>query len=223
MTPLVIVPARAGSKGVPNKNFAQLPDGSTLLDRAVAIGIQIGHVVLTSDINPDDVYTDLTQEQIVKASKHLPQFIQRPKAIAQDDTPMRDVVAHVLDAVPGPPDQPIVLLQPTTPLRTVEQVRQCLKAAKPCAASVRAIPWAYWRSQTLTDHYIFLPKTRRQDAMPRYIFSGECYVFPRVWGLNPANSFRAVMLDSEPYVNVDQPSDWEQLCEIIRRGQITAS
>jgi CMP-N-acetylneuraminic acid synthetase len=212
MTPLVIVPARAGSVGVPNKNFAPLPDGTTLLSRAVAIGQQIGEVMVSTDA--------AAAALACLPSAQLPGLgvIGRPAALAQDDTPMRDVVEHVLANVPGPPEQPIVLLQPTTPFRTVLEVRTCVdmmcEFGTP-AATVRAIPSRYWRAAPLAP-YLFLPKIRRQDATEQVMFSGEAYVFPRAWGLNPANSFRVVLLDSEPHVNVDSPADWEALCEIIR-------
>jgi CMP-N-acetylneuraminic acid synthetase len=208
MTPLVIVPARVGSQGVVFKNFRKLPDGTTLVTRALAVATKIGDTILTTNSTELLWLPDITR-------------IQRPTELAEDDTPMRAVVQHVLDAVPGPPEQPIVLLEPTTPFRRLEDVRTCLdlqqKYGTP-AATVRAVPAAYWRAQPLTSDYMFLPKLRRQEAIGLWQFSGEAYVFPRAWGLDPVNSFRVVRLVSDPYVNVDAPEDWEKACEIIRLG-----
>jgi CMP-N-acetylneuraminic acid synthetase len=207
MTPLVIVPARAGSRGVPGKNFRPLPDGTTLWGRAVNIGRQIGRVVLTTD------------EPFTESGVPNFQVLQRPAGLAQDDTPMREVVEHVLAEIPGEPDQPIVLLQPTTPLRTVEQIQRCLarlKGQRDGIATVREIPRQFWRAggpYFSTEHW-----PNRQAAKPKYILSGECYCWQRSvhnrtgwpWG------FDGEVVTDEPYVNVDTPADWEALCQIIR-------
>ena len=96
MSVLAIVPARAGSKGIPNKNFAPLA-GISPLRRALdcAATARCDEVVISSD---------------ALVAEHLPPFhdgepfsiLPRPAELAQDDTPMVDVVAHVLREIPGP-------------------------------------------------------------------------------------------------------------------------
>ena len=219
MTPLVIVPARAGSKGVPNKNFERLPDGTTLVGRAISIGLHIGNVVVSTDVEPDVIHRALKGHNSFLAGVPRNEFYisARPAELAQDDTPIYKVIEHVLAMVPGDPDKLIVILNPTTPLRTVEQVRAVIEKAESSgeeAASVRAIPDSFWRSSDLTAGMIRWPG-QRQDAAPRYIFSGTAYVsrrraaFPAWW--------HAVIEDaSTPYVNIDSPEDWEALCALIR-------
>ncbi len=208
MTPLVIVPARAGSKGVPLKNWRDLPDGSTLVGRAIAIGLQIGQVVVSSDGYALAAMPEVT-------------WLNRPASLAQDDTPMREVVEHVLAQIPGEPDQPIVLLQPTTPLRTLLDVSRCLDfycEVETPVATVRPIPREFWRAVRIDTSYstrgsVELPP-RRQVATPLYLFSGDAYIFPRSWGLT--DSFHPFPIDTRPYVNVDDESDWQTLCAIIQ-------
>jgi CMP-N,N'-diacetyllegionaminic acid synthase len=208
MTPLVIVPARMGSQGVPNKNFRVLPDGTTLVSRAVKIATQIGVTVLTTD-RPGALWLP---EDTGMPHHH----ILRDRELAQDDTPMRAVVEHVLEQIPGPPDQPIVLLQPTTPLRTVAQVQACLEAMvyvpnhgyRP-AATVRATPQSQWRAQRLDDGYVYIPE-RRQNVEPTYVFSGTAYTWAREDGQFP-DAFYAVIEQDQSYVNVDTPEDWAAL------------
>jgi CMP-N,N'-diacetyllegionaminic acid synthase len=113
---LFIVPARAGSKGVPNKNLRRLGE-RTLIWHAVECSLNVpcrsGDTVVTTDIEgyrDDRVFT----------------LIQRPPELAQDDTPMIDVVKHVLGQIPGPDDQIIVLLQPTAVFRTPAHVRNAI-------------------------------------------------------------------------------------------------
>jgi N-acylneuraminate cytidylyltransferase len=218
MTPLVIVPARAGSKGVPNKNFKELPDGSTLLSRAVDIGLHLGGLVAISSDADIDAVCDAVS--LAASTSTNVKGIRRPAALAQDDTPMRDVVEHVLAQVPGEPDQPIVLLQPTTPLRTVKQVKACLDELRgqSCGvATVKAIPEKYWRARHISafanDAVRMVP--RRQDATPLYLLSGTAYCWMR--GNGWPTHWEAVLDRDEPYVNVDTPDDWDALCAIIRR------
>jgi len=211
--PLVIVPARAGSVGVPGKNFKLLPDGSTLVERAVKIGQQIGQVMLSTDAGIAELVRGMPPP-----SPRV-QFIQRPASLAQSDTPMSAVVSHVLDLVPGPPDQPIVLLQPTVPFRTVAQVQACLDESHLngsqglgyAIATVREVPRPFWRAQPMQS-YMDLPEPR-QSARPLYVFSGTAYVWRRAdrW----PDAWWPVIEDGQPYLNIDEPSDWAQLVTLL--------
>ncbi len=53
--------------------------------------------------------------------------IFRPAALAQDDTPMIDVVTHALAQIPGEPDDIIVLLQPTQPFRKPAHITEAIR------------------------------------------------------------------------------------------------
>lgn len=57
------------------------------------------------------------------AIEHL---VKRPPELAQDDTPMIAAVQHALVHIPGPPEQIIVLLQPTAVFRKPEHVQQAI-------------------------------------------------------------------------------------------------
>jgi N-acylneuraminate cytidylyltransferase len=105
--PLVaLVPARAGSKGLPGKNLAPLA-GRPLWRHAVEHGLAAGaRVVVSTDI----------EEILAEAPPAGVALLRRPAALAADDTPMDAVIAHALaEAVPG--EALVVLLQPTSPLR----------------------------------------------------------------------------------------------------------
>jgi N-acylneuraminate cytidylyltransferase len=219
MTPLVIVPARAGSKGVPNKNFKELPDGSTLLSRAVDIGLHLGGLVAISSDADIDAVCDAVS--LAASTSTNVKGIRRPAALAQDDTPMRDVVEHVLSLVPGEPDQPIVLLQPTTPLRTLNVVQavlsQCV-AFKPFDTHGYTTAYRIRVMVDVFDGFGYLP-LRRQDESSSWVPTGEAYAFirkngfPNVWNI----------IESRPTVNVDTPDDWDALCAIIANRQTSPS
>jgi len=119
---LAIVPARGGSKGLPGKNirpFAGQPlivhsisaaQGCPLIERCV---------VSTDDPNIATV-----------ARSHGAEVIARPPELATDTARTHDAVRHVLQMLDTVGELPeyVVLLQPTSPLRTADHLTACLEA-----------------------------------------------------------------------------------------------
>lgn len=110
---LAIVPARAGSKGVPGKNKAVV-DGMPLIEhtvRAAEAATSVSGIVVTSD--DEDILRLYSERSTVFV-------VQRPAELAADDVPTAPAVAHALDhwraGGESVPDA-LILLQPTTPLR----------------------------------------------------------------------------------------------------------
>lgn len=124
------------------------------------------------------------------ASYHL----RRSPELAQDNTPMIDVVKHALAEIPGEPDQKIVLLQPTQPLREPKHITQALDLLTPDVDSVVSlveVPRTHhpaFQCQVRTDHHPQvwgyedalheMPATR-QEVKPTYIRDGTVYAFWR--------------------------------------------
>ena len=140
---LAIVPARGGSKGIPRKNLRQLA-GRSLLSYTAEAALKsknISRVVLSSD---DEEIRELG----TKLGLDVP-FI-RPFEIAQDNTPMIPVLQHALNTLweneSYKPDL-IVLLQPTSPLRTNMHVDRAicdfLEAKADSLVSVVQLPHNY--------------------------------------------------------------------------------
>lgn len=113
MDTLAIIPARAGSAGIPDKNLQRV-GGRTLLERAIdaARGAAVTRIVVTTD------YADLAYPDV--------EVVQRPPELATGDGSytVEDVERHVLAEV-GEPDI-IVRLFPTCPFRTSEDIDGCL-------------------------------------------------------------------------------------------------
>lgn len=120
MTVIALIPARGGSKRIPDKNLQYVGD-RTLVGHAIRTAVDTGifdHVVLSTDA--DEIADD--------AKSYFNDLIifMRPPELAQDDTPMLPVVRHTAEEYAkkyqNPPDD-IVLLQPTSPFRTTEDIR----------------------------------------------------------------------------------------------------
>jgi len=113
-----IVPARAGSKGIPGKNLADL-GGRPMLQWTLeaALGAsRLDAVLLTTD---DDAALELAAELGVPA-------IRRPEELARDETPLLSAVLHALEALGDV--ESVVLLQPTSPFRDAADIDAAVEA-----------------------------------------------------------------------------------------------
>ena len=111
MNCIAIIPARAGSKGIPGKNTA-LINGKSLVQLAIesAQSIpEITRVVVTSDdVSVQKIALDLGAEVVV-----------RPAELAQDNSPIESAILHALAEIhlDTTPTDVLIVIQPTSPLR----------------------------------------------------------------------------------------------------------
>ncbi len=176
-TVLAIIPARGGSKGIPHKNIAPLA-GKPLIAWTIEEAKKskyIDRLILSSE-----------DEDIIKVAKQygceVP-FI-RPKELAQDDTPGVDPIRHAIDTLPEKYDY-IVLLQPTSPLRNVDDIdgciEKCVNEGLPFCVSVcepgKSPYWMVTLDKKGLMHKLLETKAvRRQDLPTTYAFNGAVYV-----------------------------------------------
>ena len=111
MSCIAIIPARAGSKGLPGKNTA-LIEGKSLVQLAIETALsipEITRVVVTSDdVSVQKIASDLGAEIVV-----------RPAELAQDNSAIESAILHALAELNLDPTSTDVLtvIQPTSPLR----------------------------------------------------------------------------------------------------------
>ena len=111
MQPVYIIPARGGSKGIPGKNLI-LFNGKPLLLWTVeaAIGAaRAGPVAVTTE-----------DKKIAAAAAAGAETVDRPAVLARDTSPTEPAVIHALPEIEDRLSKkfdPVVLLQPTSPLR----------------------------------------------------------------------------------------------------------
>lgn len=112
-----IIPARGGSKRLPGKNSLTLA-GKPLICWTIEAALKnryIDEVVVSSD---DDEIIRIAQESGAKT-------IKRPDELARDDTSTVDVLIDVLKQTAY--NDYIVLLQPTSPLRTEKHIHEAIE------------------------------------------------------------------------------------------------
>ena len=154
---LAVVPARGGSKGIPQKNLRHV-GGKSLVARAVAAarGAELVSRVVGST---DD---DEIAEALRAAGAEVPRL--RPAELAADDTPDVPVFLHVLEALETEGYRPdiVVNVRPTAPLRTSGDIDAALQTllSSPEARSVKCVsevsdhPYKMW---TLDDDGLLQP------------------------------------------------------------------
>ncbi|MDO8611081.1 MAG: acylneuraminate cytidylyltransferase family protein, partial [bacterium] len=118
---LGIITARGGSKGIPQKNLRKIHK-KPLIQYTL-------EVAKKSKINKLIVSTD--DPKIIKLSKSLKIEVPflRPKKISQDNTPTIDVIKHALNFLSNKNQynpEIIVILQPTSPFRTVKMINDSI-------------------------------------------------------------------------------------------------
>lgn len=175
---LALITARGGSKGLARKNV--LPAGGRpLLAWTIAAAQKssvIDHLVLSSD-----------DAEIIKVARawgcDVP--FSRPAELATDTAGSIDVVVHALEALPG--YEYLVLLQPTSPLRTEADIDAAFhlmqkQGANSCVSVCEAEQSPYWMYQLNEQNHLssLLPEfsgiTRRQDLPPVYVLNGAIYI-----------------------------------------------
>lgn len=119
---LAVVPARGGSKGLPRKNV--LPVGG------VPLIARVGHVVRACpSIDRTVVSTDDEEIATIAVAAGIDAPFRRPEPLSGDLIGDVDVLRHALAATEeddGSRYDVVVMLQPTSPLRTAEQVEAAI-------------------------------------------------------------------------------------------------
>ena len=114
MNCIAIIPARAGSKGLPGKNTA-LINGKSLVQLAIESALSIPEVtrviVTSDDVDIQKIASDLGAEVVV-----------RPAELAQDNSPIESAILHALQTLNLDTTSKDVLtvIQPTSPLRNTQ-------------------------------------------------------------------------------------------------------
>lgn len=113
--PICIITARAGSKGLPNKNMLYLM-GKPMLIHSIDVAMASGK------FRPQDIYVSTDSQQykeIIEAMRPV-NVILRPAHLATDTATSLDVLKYFLQDFDD--EQLFMLLQPTSPLRTAEDI-----------------------------------------------------------------------------------------------------
>jgi CMP-N,N'-diacetyllegionaminic acid synthase len=176
---LALVVARGGSKGLPSKNIRMLC-GKPLIAWSIEAARQsryIDRLILSSD---DPEIIDTARQWGCEVP-----FV-RPTELATDDASSIDVVRHAVSALVEQYDY-VVLLQPTSPLRTSVDIDDCIKlctvrASTTCVTVCEVDKSPYWMfkldaSQALKPLFPASEMPQNRQAAPKvYQLNGAVYI-----------------------------------------------
>ncbi|MGN3974588.1 acylneuraminate cytidylyltransferase family protein [Tsuneonella sp. SYSU-LHT278] len=198
---VAVIPARAGSKGVPGKN-KRLVAGKPLIAYSFASAMAaraIDRIIVTTD---DAEIAALARAEGIEV-------VDRPARIAGDESPVVDAVNHALCQAQIADPAAVVLLQPTSPLRTGADIDAALalfeQTGTPVCSVVRvedAHPARMYRIEEgrLVPEIPALASARRQDLPALYLRNGAIYI------VGPQELARGEII-CDPMVPYEMPAD----------------
>lgn len=219
MKNIAVIPARSGSKGLPDKNIRPV-NGKPLLAYTIEAALESGCF--------DTVHVSTDSERYAEIARQYGADVPflRSAALATDTASTWDAVREVLAGYDelGKRFDTMMLMQPTTPLRTGEDVKEAYallqkKQAKSVIAVCEVDHSPLW-CDTIPDSGSMkgfgrkdLAWVNRQDLRPYYRVNGAIYLLS-VNGINIPpddeiyeDNCYALFMDRKKSVDVDSEDD----------------
>ena len=217
---LALIPARAGSKGLPNKNI-KLLSGKPMIAWTIEAALRSKYIdkVLISTDSP-------SIKEIAENYGAWAPFL-RPFELATDQAEMLDVASHAIQWVTENSAESyeyIILLQPTAPLRDERHIDEAVaryfqkKTEKyQCLVSVYSVSVKYnWLLRENENNFASFSfpmvdaKFSRQKMKPVFLPNGAIYVAPIIGfsGFFSDENILYIMSDSDS-IDVDSESDFK--------------
>lgn len=224
-----LIPARGGSKGIPGKNIA-LCAGRPLLAYTAQSALEAKHldrVILSTD--------DKTIAA-VGAGLGIEVPFMRPAELSGDEASSMGVIAHALDWLEsnGETVEALVLLQPTSPLRSAAQIDEAIERFRASDAdtlvSVIEVPHRFHPESLmrLDGHALLSYRTsgemvlRRQDLSPLYARNGPAILIMTPKQIRGGNFYTgstiAYEMPAADSLDIDTPEDLA-LAALILEGR----
>lgn len=170
---VVLIPARAGSKGIPDKNI-KLINGKPLIAWSIEQALQSELV--------DDVYLSTDGENIRNIGMQFgakAPFL-RPAEFASDEASTEVVMLHFMEWLESTnvPMDALVLLQATSPVRSRNLIDNCIRefvesGADSLLTVVENEHFGWTNEEAPQADYDYMHRPRRQDKKPEDIKFNE--------------------------------------------------
>lgn len=199
---LGVIPARAGSKGIPKKNIKPL-NGIPLIQHSIRSALKSKSLnricVSTNDIDIIKLLNDFNDVTT----------IIRPEEFATDNSPTEETLIHALEFFRdnfGEEFDYVVTLEPTSPFRSSDLIDESIIKVLDCDCdSLLSISEDYSSFGSIESGYFKLlnPKQarRRQDRLPMYKESSTIYIT----SVDTLLEGREVLGSKVTYIIVDEP------------------
>ncbi|HIF9274199.1 acylneuraminate cytidylyltransferase family protein [Photobacterium damselae] len=213
---LAFIPARGGSKRLPRKNVLPLA-GKPLIGWSIEAAQQSKYI--------DNIFVSTDDPEIASIAEQfnvkVPEL--RPYELASDTASTESVMIYTLEKF-GQQDDIIVLLQPTSPLRTARHIDEALEffIEKQAFSVVSVTPcehpplWANTLPEDMSMGEFVRPEAlhRSQDLSKYYRFNGAIYVFDiptliKYQEIRYTDQSYAYEMDNHVSFDIDQKIDFE--------------
>ena len=228
MKALVIIPARAGSKGIPGKNIKKLGDIPLIqytIDAAASV------------FDKEDILVSTDGEEIKAIAEKCGLYVPflRPENLSSDTATSQDVILHAIDYMEkqGMSYDTIVLLQPTSPFRNSEHIKAAIALfddETDMVVSVKVTEENPYYTMFEESENGFLNRskegkfTRRQDCPNVYAYNGAIYVMSidalKTKSLAEFDKVKKYEMSELHSIDLDTPLDWD-LAEIVLNKYLT--
>lgn len=220
---LAVIPARAGSKGLPGKNVADL-GGRPLVDWTIQAALASTYI--------DDVCVTTNDPKVAaRAQLHDIRVLARPDDLASNAALASSVILHALDNSPAA--DLVVYLQPTSPFRTSVHIDAALEmlvsASGGCVVSVTCVAerpeWMYRPGPDgLLEPVVPLDESRRQDLVRTYLLNGAIYCSRsedlRIGdGRFASLPMRGLVMDRQDSIDIDDAADLDAARAALSRRE----
>jgi N-acylneuraminate cytidylyltransferase len=223
---IAVIPARGGSKSIPGKNVRPL-GGKPLLAWSIDVAKQV------SEIDRILVSTDDTEIGAV-GRRHGAEVYPRPEHLATDEALVIDALKDLIETLKAEGEIPewIVLLEATCPLRTADDVRQCLtlvtQGGYDSVATFKDAelnPHRAWKlNEGVPEVFIpgAIPWLPRQKLPKAYQLNGAVYVFRAAMLENESKSLLlgklgAVLMPRERSQDIDDSLDFKIVEALLQK------
>lgn len=232
MTIIGLIPARGGSKEIPGKNIKNLA-GKPLIAWTIEAALN-NKICSRLIVSTDD-------QDIKKIAQNWGADVPfiRPKTLASDTATAISVVYHAIEYLQNDgikESDYILLLQPTSPLRTGEDIKNAIDLGKSKQAvaviSVTVPPYHPCKTHMITHQGILQrffvnnsDNERRQDLPPAYAENGAIY-FNKISSLLeektflPENKTHAYIMPPERSIDIDTLWDFWLVEQILNNQKI---
>lgn len=176
----VIIPARAGSKGIKGKNIIDFC-GKPLISWSIMQAL--------NSRNVSNVYVSTDGDDIARVSEEYgAKVIWRPEELAQDITSSEDALIHATNEMNRYEDfKSIIFIQATSPIRRTndidDAVEEYIKGNYDSLFSMAVLDdYCLWKEKEgilNSFSYDYRHRERRQDREPIYLENGSIYVFSK--------------------------------------------
>jgi CMP-N,N'-diacetyllegionaminic acid synthase len=218
MDTLIIIPARAGSKGLPGKNTSLL-NGKPLISYTIDFALNIKGTndklcVTTNDINVMKIVNEYLGINL----------IERPDNLSDDSAGMTEVIEHTINfyRLQNIKFKNVLLLQPTSPIRLIDDylnLTNLLDAEADMVVSVKESKTNPYFNLFEENKLGFLRKSKigsfkcRQDCPKVFEYNGSMYLFKldsfMNFGLHGMNNIRKMEMPLDRSIDIDDISDWK--------------